>query len=71
VENLPLDLAINGPGTRYGNSSILYADAQVLITKPEDELLIAAHRLNKFTKKYNLKISTSRTRSMGMCGNEI
>jgi len=32
---------------------------------------MAAHRLNNIAKKYKLKISTSKTKSMGMCGNEI
>jgi hypothetical protein len=32
---------------------------------------MTAHRLNSIAKKYNLKISTSETKSIGMCGNEI
>jgi hypothetical protein len=49
----------------------LYANYQALITKPGDELQTAAHRLNNTAKKYNLKISTSNTKSMRMCDNEI
>jgi hypothetical protein len=32
---------------------------------------MVAHRLNNITKQYNLKISTLKTKSMGMCGSEI
>jgi hypothetical protein len=32
---------------------------------------MAAHRLSNIAKKYNLRISASETKSMGMCGNEI
>jgi hypothetical protein len=51
--------------------TVLHADDQVLIAKSEDELQMAAHQLSNIAKKYNLKISTSKTKSMGMCGNEI
>jgi hypothetical protein len=50
---------------------VLYADDQVLTAKSEDELQVAALRLSNIAKKYNLKISTSKTKSLGMCGNEI
>jgi beta-xylosidase len=46
--------------------TVLYADDQVVIAKPEDDLQIAAHQLSNIAKKYNLKISTSKTKSMGM-----
>jgi hypothetical protein len=42
-----------------------------LISKSEDELQMAALRLSNIAKKYNLKISTSKTKSMGVCGSEI
>jgi hypothetical protein len=62
-------------GMRLKNESkvktILYTDDQVFITKSEDKLQIAAHRSHNAAKKYNLKISTSKTKSMGMCGDEI
>jgi hypothetical protein len=51
--------------------TVLYAGDQVLITKSEDELQMAAHQLNNNAKKFNLKISTSRMKSIGMCGSEI
>jgi hypothetical protein len=47
------------------------ADDQVLITKSEDELQMAAHRLNDIFKKCKLKISTSKTKYVGMCGNDF
>jgi hypothetical protein len=43
----------------------------VLGTKLKGKLQMTAHRLNTIAKKYNLKISTSKTKSIGMCGNEI
>jgi hypothetical protein len=53
--------------TKTGNC----ADDQVLITKSEDELQMAAHRLNDIFKKCNLKISTSKTKYVGICGNNF
>jgi hypothetical protein len=47
---------------------MLNADDQILITKSEDELQIAVNELNKIGKKYDMKISTSKTKSMGQCG---
>jgi hypothetical protein len=32
---------------------------------------MAAHRLSNIAKKYDLRIPTAKTKSMGMCGNEI
>jgi hypothetical protein len=32
---------------------------------------MAGRRLNNIAKKYKYKISTSKRKSMGMCGNEI
>lgn len=53
------------------SSATVYADDQVLISKWEDELQISAHHLNTISKKYNLKISTSKRKEMGMCGSDI
>jgi transcriptional regulatory protein LevR len=53
------------------NKKIRHADDQILTTESGDKLQIAAHRLKNISKKYNLKISTSETKSMGICGNEI
>jgi hypothetical protein len=51
--------------------TILYADDQILITRSEDELQIAVNELNKIGKKYDMKISTSKTKSVGLCGKYI
>jgi hypothetical protein len=48
--------------------TILYANDQILITKSEDELQIALNELNKIGKKCDMKTSTSKTKSMGLCG---
>jgi hypothetical protein len=48
--------------------TVLYGDDQILIIKSEDELHIAVNELNKIGKKYDMKISTSKTKSMGLCG---
>jgi hypothetical protein len=39
---------------------VIYADDQVLNASSEDELHMAAHRLNNIAKKHNLKISTQK-----------
>jgi hypothetical protein len=46
--------------------TILYADDQIIITKSEDELQIADNEPNKIGKKYDMKISISETKSMGL-----
>jgi hypothetical protein len=48
--------------------TILCADDHVIIAKSEDELQMAANELNKIAKKYDMKISTSKTKSIGVCG---
>jgi hypothetical protein len=50
--------------------TVLYADDQILIAKSEDDLQMAAHRLGNIAKEY-LRISASKIKSMGKCGNEI
>jgi hypothetical protein len=56
---------------RHKLNTILHAEEQVPIFKPEDELYISAHHLNTRAKKQNLKTLTSRIKSTGMCGNDI
>jgi hypothetical protein len=51
--------------------TILYADDQVIIAKIEDELQMAVNELNKFVKKCDMKISTSKTKAIGVCGKNI
>jgi hypothetical protein len=43
----------------------------VLAAKSEDDLQIAAHHLNKRAKICNMKISKTKTKAMGICGNNI
>jgi hypothetical protein len=50
--------------------TILYAD-QVIIAKTEHELQMAVNELNKTAKKYDMKISTSKTKTIGVCGTNI
>ena len=50
--------------------SILFADDQVIFSSSEDGLQMAAHKLEQATIKINLKISTTKTKSMGFQGKE-
>jgi beta-xylosidase len=51
--------------------TILYADDQVIIAESEDELQIAVNELNKIVKKYDVKISTTKTKTIRLCGKNI
>jgi uncharacterized protein with PhoU and TrkA domain len=51
--------------------TILYADDQVIIAESEDELQTAANELKKIVKKYDIKISTTKTKTIGLCGKNI
>jgi hypothetical protein len=46
-------------------------DGQVIIAQSEDELQMAVNELNKLSKKYDMKISTSKTKAIGVCGKNI
>jgi hypothetical protein len=50
---------------------ILYADDQVIIAESKDELQMAVNELNKIAKKCNMKISSSKTKTVGLCGKII
>lgn len=50
--------------------TILFADDQALIASDEDTLQRATYDLNRMTKKYNLSISTEKTKVMAFSGNE-
>jgi hypothetical protein len=54
----------NGIQVTFGRriQTILYATDQVIIAKFEDELQMAAYKLNRIAKKYVMKISTSKTK---------
>jgi hypothetical protein len=41
---------------------------QVIIAKSDDELQMAVNELNKIIKKYDMKISPSKTKVLGFCG---
>jgi hypothetical protein len=45
---------------------ILYADDKVIIAESEDELQIAVNELNKI-KKYDMKTSATKPRTIGLC----
>jgi hypothetical protein len=47
--------------------TILYADDQVIIAESVDELQIAVNKLNRIVKKYDMKISASKTKTIGLC----
>jgi hypothetical protein len=51
--------------------TILYADDQVIIAKSEDKLQMSVSELNKIAKKYYMKISSSKTKTMGLCGKNV
>jgi hypothetical protein len=44
---------------------------KVIIGKSEDELQMTVNELNKIAKKYDMKISSSKTKTMGLCGKNI
>jgi len=48
--------------------TILYADDQVIIAKSEDELQMTVNELNKIVKKCEMKMSSSKTRTVVLCG---
>jgi hypothetical protein len=50
---------------------ILYADDQVIIAKSEDELQMAVNGLNRIAKKYDMKVSTSKTKAIGVCSKNM
>jgi hypothetical protein len=50
--------------------TVLYADDQVT-AESEDELQIAVNELNKIVKKYDMKMTTTKTKTLGKCGKNI
>ena len=49
-------------------NTILYADDQILIATSEDELQIIGYHLNLISRKYKMTISSTKTKSMAVCG---
>jgi hypothetical protein len=52
-------------------NTILYADDQILMVTSEDDLQKMTYHLNMIARKYNMIISSKKTKSMAMCGNQI
>jgi hypothetical protein len=52
-------------------NTVLYADYQILMATLEDELQTMAYHLNIMTCKYKITISTTKTKPLEMCGNNI
>ena len=50
-------------------NTILYANDQILMATSEDELQTMAYQLNLIVRKYKMTISSTKTKSMEMCGN--
>jgi len=52
-------------------NTILYADDQILMATSEEELQTLAYHLNLIARKFRMTISSTKTKSMAMCGNYI
>jgi hypothetical protein len=52
-------------------NNILYADDQILMSTSEDDLQKMVYHLNLIARKYNVIISSTKTKPMAMCGNQI
>ena len=52
-------------------NTILYADDQILMATSEDERQTMAYHLNLIARKYKMTISSTKTKSLAMCGNHI
>jgi len=50
---------------------ILYADDQILMVTSEDDFQTMAPHLNLIARKYKMTISSTKTKSMAMWGNQI
>jgi hypothetical protein len=47
-------------------NTLLFADDQVILANPEDNLQRAIHRLNVISKDYNMRISTDKTKVLAL-----
>jgi len=52
-------------------NTILYAGDQILMAISEDALQTKAYHLNFIARKYKMTISSTKTKSMAMCGKHI
>jgi len=50
-------------------NTVLYADDQILMATSEDELQKIAYHLNLIARKFKMTISSTKTKSMALCGN--
>ena len=50
--------------------TLLFTDDQVIFSSSEDDLQMTAHKLEQATRKFNLKISITKTKLMGFQGKE-
>jgi hypothetical protein len=52
-------------------NTMLYAGDQVLMATSEDELQTMVHHLNLIHRKYNINVSSTKTKPMAMCSTHI
>jgi transposase len=52
-------------------NTVLYADDQILMATSEDDLQKIVYHLNLIARKYSMIISSTKTKSMAMCGKKI
>jgi hypothetical protein len=64
-------MEINYEDKEHKIKAIIFANGQVLTTKSKDELRTAANHLNKWAKIHHMKMSKTKTKAMGICGNNI
>lgn len=50
--------------------TLLFVDDQIVFANKEDNLQKAVHNLNKIAMEFNMKISTSKTKTMSFQGKE-
>jgi hypothetical protein len=58
-------------GIQLNNRKLLYADDQILMATSEGELQKMTYHLNIIKRKYQRTISSTKTKSVAMCGNRI
>ena len=52
-------------------NTLLYADNQILMATSQDELQTMAYHLELITRNHKMTISSTKTKSLAMCGNNI
>ena len=52
-------------------NTMLYADDQILMDTPQDDLQTMTHHLNLIARKYKMTVSSTKTKSMAMWGDHI